>query len=140
MKFLLINFVICFIFIPFAISLLATFKSSKCSASNLTIRSNFSCFVKAQRRNVGAISFKVFIIQKINHCFLDAQFFYKQKTSNYFRTIINNTINVCEFLKGTDNNPLIKAGIDIIRDYIKKEYLHPCPYNVNIQKSTHKKI
>lgn len=57
---------------------------------------------------------------------------HRDTTSIYYNTVINNTINFCDFLNGTDNNPLARFFIDEIKDSLPKTFLHACPYYGNV--------
>lgn len=51
----------------------------------------------------------------------------------YFTTIINSTVQVCQFLNGTDRNPVLKWIIDAITETIPEGFIHPCPYFGRLQ-------
>jgi Protein of unknown function (DUF1091) len=46
----------------------------------------------------------------------------------YYNTIINSTIEMCQFLNGTDSNPIAKWMIDAVSDFVPTGFFHPCPY------------
>jgi Protein of unknown function (DUF1091) len=50
----------------------------------------------------------------------------------YYNTIINSTVEVCEFLNGTQNNPLMVWTFAAMEDSLPKGFIHPCPYSGHI--------
>lgn len=45
-----------------------------------------------------------------------------------YNSVIDSTINVCEFLNGTDGNIVLKWLLDLYRTSLPPGILHPCPY------------
>ncbi|CRK94400.1 CLUMA_CG007907, isoform A [Clunio marinus] len=47
----------------------------------------------------------------------------------YYNTVINNTLEFCGFLNGTDENALTKWMIrNVSETKVGKRIVHPCPY------------
>jgi Protein of unknown function (DUF1091) len=46
----------------------------------------------------------------------------------FYNTIINSTIDVCQFLNGTQSNVLLKWIIDSMTHSLPNNFFHPCPY------------
>lgn len=48
--------------------------------------------------------------------------------SPYYAVFINVTVDVCQFLNGTQNNLLVELILKLAGDSISKNFIHPCPY------------
>jgi hypothetical protein len=59
----------------------------------------------------------------------------KDLIQNYIY-VINTTFNICEFLNGTNNNPVAKVLIDLFKNSLPKGILHPCPMLVSLRATT----
>lgn len=46
----------------------------------------------------------------------------------YYTTIINSTVGACQFLNGTDSNPVMNWIKDGASKTLPKSFFHPCPY------------
>ncbi|KAG5666930.1 hypothetical protein PVAND_014935 [Polypedilum vanderplanki] len=105
----------------------ARFKSVKCSSSNQTLGADYKCFIRAYDRKVAKLSV---LVTFEKHCYEALFSFvasYKQTTSRYYRTIINNTVDLCAYFGGT-KNILIEWIINVIWKELPRSFLHPCPY------------
>lgn len=99
----------------------------KWTASNISA-SSYKCFLKAySRRNV-----TVTVFANISRSLYDYKMRHELLFSdigNAKRTIINETIDMCAFLNGTNTNVLFKWIVGVLDANFKK-YVHPCPYFV----------
>jgi hypothetical protein len=135
MKVHIVSIAIVAISASYTISLNANLKSIKCSSSNITIYPNYTCFLKAFKRNVAALTILTFIRKNTFKCNIDTIASFKQKTSAYYRTITNATSDFCSFMSGNDINPVLKLIYDVIIDQFPKEMNHPCPFVVRLNSS-----
>jgi Protein of unknown function (DUF1091) len=46
----------------------------------------------------------------------------------YFNSVINTTLDLCEFVNGTQSNLATKFFIDILAKSLPPGFLHSCPY------------
>jgi Protein of unknown function (DUF1091) len=61
--------------------------------------------------------------------FYQARFDLQMKTlTPYYNSVINTTLNLCEFVNGTDNNVATKYFIDLYSKSLPPGFVHPCPY------------
>jgi hypothetical protein len=47
----------------------------------------------------------------------------------YYNQVINNSISLCAFVNGTDNNLVISWILKMIGKTFPKRLIHPCPYD-----------
>jgi Protein of unknown function (DUF1091) len=47
----------------------------------------------------------------------------------YFNSVINTTLDLCEFVNGTQSNLATKFFIDIFTKSLPPGFVHPCPYS-----------
>jgi hypothetical protein len=106
-------------------------KMMTCNSSNKTILPDYKCFAKAYSRNNQTMNVLMFFPKPVYEAFVALEVSYKTTTSPNYRTLINSTIDVCGFLNGTNNNPLVKWFFSVIRESLPKNFLHPCPYIVS---------
>ncbi|KAG5683500.1 hypothetical protein PVAND_012775 [Polypedilum vanderplanki] len=132
MKILLQSIAIVSILFSCSISFHATFKSIKCSSSSLSIYPNYSCYIKPYKKNIATMSILLHLRKKTYKCNIDITVLFKQKISAYYRTIVNTTVDLCEFLSGSDKNKLLKLFYDVVIEYVPKELNHPCPFEGTI--------
>jgi hypothetical protein len=72
----------------------------------------------------------IFYISTVQFTFqCDFSVSYKQLNGQNYRTLINNTLNVCAYLGGK-KNVLIQWIVDLIWKELPLEYFHPCPFLV----------
>jgi hypothetical protein len=135
MKALCVNIlisIVAVIFVSNSVSVILTFKSVKCNASNFSVFPNYSCYIKPYRRNVGAATFQAHISRRLYYIFINAHILYRQRISSYYRTIINGTINLCDILNSSkSDNPIMKVAFEFLNEVIPKGQNHPCPYDVS---------
>ncbi|KAG5683513.1 hypothetical protein PVAND_012787 [Polypedilum vanderplanki] len=128
MRILLCHIVIFTILIPTTISLLITFKSINCNASNLTINSNYSCKIRPIKRNVAALFVLVYVSRNTSNINVDILLTFRQKTSLYYRTLFNVSVNLCDFMSGKDNSIIMQFVKEILTKFGADNLFHPCPY------------
>jgi Protein of unknown function (DUF1091) len=46
----------------------------------------------------------------------------------YYNSVINTTLNLCEFLNGTQSSIARKYFLDMFKKSLPIGFLHPCPY------------
>jgi Protein of unknown function (DUF1091) len=46
----------------------------------------------------------------------------------FFNQVINSTVNFCEFLNGTRNNPVINWLFKMAGESLPPDFIHACPY------------
>jgi Protein of unknown function (DUF1091) len=47
----------------------------------------------------------------------------------YFNSVINSTLDLCEFVNGTQSNLVTKYFIGIFTKSLPPGFVHPCPYS-----------
>lgn len=100
----------------------------KCLTSNATI-SSFKCFIKSYSRYNSTLNIFVNLTRSIFDIKVRYDFRHKS-LSNSQRSIINSTVDICQFLNGTITNPIFKWIIGMVPKLEK--LLHTCPYEVCI--------
>lgn len=132
LKFAIILFIVYIYFVTsarFGAEPYRKFTSIKCESTNKSITS-LKCFLKMiTRRN---ISFNVLanISRPLNKFKMQYELLFND-IGNTKRLIINETIDLCPFLDGTNTNPVMKWLIGIMSASLK-EIIHPCPYFVRL--------
>lgn len=107
-----------------------------CSASGKTITiGNLSCTLE---NSVNVKDQKNILIESyvMNPIFKGMVNFYVQYRSNSqseYHTLVNNTLNGCAFLNGTEKNPAGKWLINQVSGSLPKGSIHSCPYYGNLK-------
>lgn len=97
-----------------------------CWSSNKTL-SGHKCFVKAYSRKNTTMNVFVNLTRPLFDVKARYDLTYKYLTNSQ-RSIINSTIEICEFLNGTGSNPVFKWIVGLMENF--KHLLHECPYEV----------
>jgi Protein of unknown function (DUF1091) len=120
-------------------------RSLKCTSSNKSISSNFKCFAKSYSRKFSTMNFDYFMTRPLFNIMVSVNSWNKFMThfenftqmhlefkhgggiTPYYNTIINATLNFCEYLNGTKSNPVIKFVLDAMEGRLPNTMIHPCP-------------
>ncbi|CRK94398.1 CLUMA_CG007905, isoform A [Clunio marinus] len=98
-----------------------------CTSSFKSIGPRVECFAKSYSRKNTQINISFDITRKLYD--VKGHFEIKHRTlTPYYRVIINNTLDFCGFLNGTDKNVLTKWMISTVSKTVGKRIVHPCPY------------
>jgi hypothetical protein len=107
------------------------FKNVKCTSSNRSVFSNYTCFVKAYNRKSAVLNVRVKFLKPLSEIYSNFSLYYKQSTSIYYRKIMSGHVNYCDFLNDQNDNPVTKWILTVIRKSLPKNTFHPCPYDVS---------
>ena len=102
------------------------FTKIKCLSSSNSL-SGYDCFVKAYSRTNTTINIFVNLTRPLYSVKARYDLTYKYLTNSQ-RSIINSTLEICEFLNGTTSNPVFKWIVGFMKNF--DQMLHTCPYTV----------
>jgi hypothetical protein len=131
--FKLLIFSLCFYFVfqKKARKVTSVLNKVDCSTSGKTIsKENFSCFLedmnnaKTQKRIIIETNITNPILKIMGNLAIE----HRPNAQSEYKTLVNNTLEVCSFLNGTDRNPIGKWIMDQVSGSLPAEYIHPCPY------------
>ncbi|CAH1733837.1 unnamed protein product [Chironomus riparius] len=104
------------------------FTAMKCLSSSKSV-SSFDCYVKAYSRTNTTMNVFVNLTRPIFAAKARYDLTYKYLTNSQ-RSIINSTLEICEFLNGTSANPVFKWIVGFMKNF--DQMLHACPYTGNL--------
>ena len=103
------------------------YRSIKCAGSPKSV-SSFKCYIKAYGRKNTTLNIISNLTRPFYRSYITYDWNYKS-LSNSLRSIINATTEVCQFLNGTGNHPVMNWIFGMMPSL--KNIIHPCPYEVN---------
>lgn len=107
-------------------------KTINCSSSGKTVSSeSLLCLLEDvgnTTKNDRKIILEAEVKIPIFKAMVNLEIQHRPTPQSEYRTFINNTLEACSFLNGTDKNPIGKFMLDQVSETLPKELIHPCPY------------